>query len=83
VQDGEYKEPPRGLRPRRASHGDNVATREIRQSALEGETHPRTSVRSEEEGRGWRKSEAPIRAMKPGNAGGAKGCRFERTERGT
>ena len=78
MHEGECKEPPRGLRPCRASHGDYLATREIRQSALEGETHLQTSVRSEEEGRDSRKSEAPIRAMKPGNAGGAKGCRFER-----
>ena len=79
---GECKEPLRGLRPCRASHGDYVVTREIRQLALEGKTHLRTSLRSEEEGRGCRKSEAPIRAMKPGNVGGAKGCRFGRTGRG-
>ena len=30
---------------------------------------------------GW-KSEAPIVAVKPGNAGGAKGCRVEITEKG-
>ena len=47
-----------------------------------GITHPSTSVRSEEEGRDSRKSEASIRAMKPGNAGGAKGCRFGRTGKG-
>ena len=46
------------------------------------ETRSRTSVRSEEERGGWRKSEAPIRARKPGNAGGAKGCRYEATDRG-
>ena len=46
------------------------------------EAHPRTSVRSEEEGRGCWKSEAPIRAMRSGNAGGAKGCRFEGTGKG-
>jgi len=49
--DGKRKEPPRGIRPRRASHGDPVATREIRQSALERETHLQTRVRSEEEGK--------------------------------
>ena len=42
-----------------------------------GSEHPRTSVKSEEEGGGGRKSEAPIRAMKSGNADGAKGCRLE------
>jgi hypothetical protein len=78
---GECKGPPRGLRPRRASHGDYVVTREIRQSAQK-EAHPLTSVKSEEEGGGCRKSEAPVRAMKSGNADGAKGCRFERTGQG-
>jgi len=78
---GECKEPPRGLRPRRASHRDYVVTREIRQSAQK-EAHPWTSVRSEEEGGGCRKSEAPIRAMRSGNADGAKGCRFGRTGQG-
>ena len=78
---GECEGPPRGLRPRRASHRDNVVTREIRQSAQK-KAHPRTSVRSEEEGGGCRKSEAPIRAMRSGNADGAKGCRFEGTGQG-
>ena len=78
---GEYKGTLRGLRPCRASHGDCAVTREIRQSA-EQRAHPRTSVRSEEEGGGCRKSEAPIRAMRSGNADGAKGCRFEGTGKG-
>src|SRR4030042_1903543 len=78
---GECKGPPRGLRPCRASHGDYVVTREIRQSAQK-RAHPRTSVRSEEEGGGCRKSEAPIRATRSGNADGAKGCRFEGTGKG-
>ena len=78
---GEYKGPPRGLRPCRASHGDCVVTREIRQSAQKV-AHPWTSLRSEEEGGGCRKSEAPIRAMRSGNAEGAKGCRFEGTGKG-
>jgi hypothetical protein len=78
---GECEGPPRGLRPRRASHGDYVVTREIRQLA-QRRAHPRTSVRSEEEGGGCRKSEAPIRAMRSGNADGAKGCRFEGTGKG-
>ena len=42
--DGKCKEPPRGLRPRRASHGDHVATREIRQSALSMGTALNNSV---------------------------------------
>ncbi len=33
-------------------------------------------------GRDGRKSEAPIVAVKPGNAGGAKGCRVEITGKG-
>ncbi len=78
---GECKGPPRGLRPCRASHGDYAVTREIRQSAQK-QAHPRTSVKSEEEGGGCRKSEAPIRATRSGNADGAKGCRFERTGQG-
>ncbi len=78
---GECKGPPRGLRPCRALHGDYVVTREIRQSAQK-RAHPRTSVRSEEEGGGCRKSEAPIRATRSGNADGAKGCRFEGTGKG-
>jgi len=78
---GECEGPPRGLRPCRASHRDYVVTREIRQPAQK-KAYPRTSVRSEEEGGGCRKSEAPIGAMKSGNADGAKGCRFERTGQG-
>jgi hypothetical protein len=78
---GECKGPLRGLRPCRASYGDYVGTREIRQS-VQKQAHPRTSVRSEEEGGGCRKSEAPIRAMRSGNADGAKGCRFEGTSQG-
>src|SRR4030067_1812867 len=78
---GECKEPPRGLRRCRASHGDYVVTREIRQSAQK-RAHPRTSVRSEEEGGGCRKSEAPIRVMRSGNADGAQGGRFGRIGQG-
>jgi len=78
---GECKGPPRGLRPCRAWHGDYAVTREIRQSAQK-RAHPRTSVRSEEEGGGCRKSEASIRARRSGNADGAKGCRFEGTGQG-
>ena len=78
---GEYEGLPRGLRPCRAAHGDYAVTREIRQSAQK-EAHPLTSVRSEEEGGGCRKSEAPVRAMKSGNADGAKGCRFGETGQG-
>jgi hypothetical protein len=35
---GECEGPPRGLRPRRASHRDYAVTREIRQSAQEKRT---------------------------------------------
>jgi hypothetical protein len=49
---------------------------------VEGSAYPWTSVISEEEGGGCRKSGAPIGAMKPGNAGGAKGRRLETTGKG-
>jgi len=49
---------------------------------VQGGAHPLTSVRSEEAGGDGRKSEAPIVAVKPGNAGGAKGCRDEITGKG-
>ena len=51
-------------------------------NGVQGRTHPRTSVKSEEEGSACWKSEAPIRAMKPGNAGGAKGSQSEITVEG-
>ena len=54
---------------------------EIRVMA-QGIAHPPTSLASEEEGIGTRKSEAPIVAVNPGNAGGAKGCRRGITDRG-
>jgi len=41
---GECEGAPRGLRPRRASHGDYVVTREIRQSAQK-KAHPWTRER--------------------------------------
>ena len=44
--------------------------------------HLLTSLNSEEEGGGDRKSEAPIRAMNSGNAEGAKGRRSEITGKG-
>ena len=44
--------------------------------------HLLTSLISEEEGGGDRKSEAPIRAMNSGNAEGAKGRRSEITGKG-
>ena len=44
--------------------------------------HLPTSLNSEEEGGGDRKSEAPIRAMISGNAEGAKGRRFEIADEG-
>lgn len=40
----------------------------------------RQAITSEEAGGGDGKSEAPIVALSPGNAGGAKGRRFEITE---
>jgi hypothetical protein len=76
---GECQGPPRDRRPRRASHGESTVTKEIRPLAHQDGAHLRTSVRSEEEGGDGRKSEAPIVAMKSGNADGAKGCRFETT----
>jgi hypothetical protein len=59
----------------RGNQGDPIV-------GVEGAAYPRTSVRSEDEGRSGRKSEAPIRAMNPGNAGEAKGYRFEITGEG-
>ncbi len=50
-------------------------------TGVKGDAHPGTSVKSEEQGGGYRKSEAPIRAMKSGNADGAQGCRFEITSK--
>ena len=44
--------------------------------------HPLTSLNSEEEGGGDRKSEAPIRAMNSGNAEGAKGRRSGIADKG-
>jgi hypothetical protein len=44
--------------------------------------HLLTSLISEEEGGGDRKSEAPIRAMNSGNAEGANGRRFEIADEG-
>jgi hypothetical protein len=49
---------------------------------VEGAAYPRTRVKSEDEGGSGRKSEAPIRAMNPGNVGEAKGWRFEITGEG-
>ena len=42
---------------------------------------PWTSLGSEEEGSDCRKSEAPVVAVKSGNSDGAKGCRFEVTDK--
>lgn len=47
-----------------------------------GGTHFLTSLNSEEGGGGDRKSEAPIVAVKSGNADGAKGRRSEKTDQG-
>jgi hypothetical protein len=51
---GECKGPPRGLRPCRASHGDYVVTREIRQSA---QKRSAPSDKCKKRGRGRRLSE--------------------------
>jgi hypothetical protein len=47
--------------------------------ALREQRTCRQAIKSEEAGVGMRKSEVPIVAWKPGNAGGAKGHRFEDT----
>jgi hypothetical protein len=80
---GECQGPPRDRRPRRASHGESTVTQEIRPSAPKQGAHPRTSVRSEEEGRGGRKSEAPIVAMKSGNAVEPRGAGLRQRGRRT
>jgi hypothetical protein len=60
---------------------EQAVTMEIRVTAR-AIAHLRTSLASEEEGSVARKSEAPIVAVNPGNAGGAKGCRREITDQG-
>ena len=60
---------------------EQAVTMEIRYLA-QSTAHPWTSLNSEEEGIRDRKSEAPIVAMNPGNAGGAKGRRCEITDQG-
>ena len=59
----------------RGNQGDPTA-------GAEGLVHPRTSVESEEEGGGGRKSEPPIGAWICANAQGAKGWRSGITSRG-
>ena len=51
------------------NHGDPGAS-------AEGVAQLRTSLNSEEEAANARKSESPIVAVKPGNAGGAKGRQY-------
>ena len=67
-------------RPESMGYGRFVSQTVVEDSGWEpnGVTHP---VRFYEGG-GCRKSGAPIRAMKSGNADGAKGCRFEITNEG-
>ena len=70
-----------GMESRIELDEEQAVTMEIRVSAR-NTAHPPTSVASEDEGGGARKSEAPIVARNSGNAGGAKGCRCETTGRG-
>lgn len=65
----------RGLRPDRASKYEQAATREIHPAARKERGHQVSSLVSKRRGIARWKSEAPIRAMKPGNSGGAKGGR--------
>ena len=60
---------------------EQAVTMEIRVLAR-NTAHLPTSLNSEGEGRKDRKSEVPIVAMNPGNAGGAKGRRCEITDQG-
>ena len=60
---------------------EQAVTMEIRVLAQDI-AHPPTSLTSEGEGIKARKSEAPIVAVNPGNAGGAKGCQREITDQG-
>ena len=70
-----------GMESRIELDEEHAVTMEIQQSA-QSIAHSQTSLNSEEEGRGYWKSEAPIVAMNSGNAEGAKGCRCEITDRG-
>jgi hypothetical protein len=78
---GKPAPPPPGCKAASSFNQDYTVTMEIRQSARNN-AYPPTSLIHEEEGGGWRKSEVPIVAMKSGNADGAKGCRFEITDKG-
>ena len=70
-----------GSQAQSSLNGECAVTVEIRVLA-QGIAHPPTSLASEEEDIEARKSEAPIVAVNPGNAGGAKGCRCEITDQG-
>ena len=70
-----------GMRSRIELDEEWAVTMEIRYLA-QRIAHPPTSLKSEGEGIRDRKSEAPIVAMNPGNAGGAKGRRCEITGQG-
>ena len=63
----------RDLRPDRASKHDRAVPREIHQAARRECVHRVSSLVKERLGGAWWKSEAPVVAVKPGNAGGAKG----------
>jgi hypothetical protein len=79
---GEYRKPTRDLRPRRASHDDFTATQEIRQSTFRSRNVLSDKPNQRGRGKGCRKSEPSIVAMKSGNADGAKGWRFEAVSEG-
>ena len=70
-----------GMESRIELDEEQAVTMEIRVLA-QSNAHSLTSLNSEKEGIITRKSEAPIVAMNPGNAGGAKGRRCEITDQG-
>jgi hypothetical protein len=75
------RHPSRDLRPRRALQRECAVTKESRSSAHRTCALP--DKRNSEGGSGVdRQSEAPVRAVKSGNADGAKGRRSGRTDQG-
>lgn len=63
-------------------NGVSMATRETRYFVPGKRDNRRSSMNSKSGGMKWRESEAPIVAVKSGNADGAKGCRFGIAGRG-